>query len=195
MNRWIKVALLLAALPAAGQLTGCAALAIGGVVGGAAVLTDRRTTGTQVDDQSIELKVPELIRAEPDLWDSSHVSTTSFNSIVLLSGETPSESFKERIGALAASVPKVRRVHNELAIAAPSSLSARSADAWTTGKVKTALLNEMQLDSSRVKVVTEKGVVYLMGLVTNAEAEKATEVTRRVGGVQRVVRLFELIAS
>lgn len=195
MNRWIRVAVLLAALPATGQLTGCAAAAIGAIVGGAAVMNDRRTTGSQADDQSIEFKVPDLIHAEPDLWNSSHVSTTSFNSIVLLSGETPSEEFKVRIGAIAASVPKVRRVHNELAIAAPSSMSARSADAWITGKVKSALLNDMQLDSTRVKVVTEKGVVYLMGLVTNAEAEKATEIARRVSGVQRVVRLFELIAS
>ncbi len=195
MNRWIGVALLLAALPVTAHLTGCAAVAVSGIVGGAAVINDRRTTGSQMDDQAIELKVPDLVRAQPDIWDSSHVSTTSFNGIVLLSGETPSESFKERIGKLAAGLPKVRRVHNELAIAAPSSLGARSSDAWITGKVKATLLSEMQLDSTRVKVVTEKGVVYLMGLVTDAEAAKATEFARRVSGVQRVVRLFELIAS
>ena len=195
MTRWIRLALLLTMLPGATQLTGCAAAAVTGIIAGAAVINDRRTTGSQVDDQSIEMKVPQLISDHPDLWDSSHVETTSFNNIVLLTGETPSEAFKKRIGALAASIPKVRLVHNELVIAAPSSMMARSSDAWITGKVKAALLGEMDLDSTRVKVVTEKGVVYLMGLVTKTEADEATEATRRVEGVQRVVRLFELIAT
>ena len=195
MNRWTRIALLLAAVPAAVQLSGCAAVAVAGVATVAVAAPDRRTTGTFIDDELIEIKILEGISSQPELSQPSHVNATSFNGIVLLSGEAPSESIKERIGTLAAGVPNVRRVHNELAIAAPSSMLARSSDTWVTSKVKTSLLSEMKLDGDRVKVVTEKGVVYLMGLVTDAEAEQATELARRVGGVQRVVRLFELIST
>ncbi len=192
MNRWLRVAVLLALVPALPQLTGCAAAAGAGIATGAVAATDRRTTGTFIDDEIIELKVIDRLRKEPDLWDQSHVNATSFNNIVLLSGETISDAAKSQIGQLTATITKVRRVHNELAIAAPSSVLARSSDTWITGKVKTKLLTEMALDGTRVKVVTEKGVVYLMGLVTSEEAERATEFARRTGGVQRVVRLFEL---
>lgn len=195
MNAWLRTALLLGIAAAAPPLSGCAAVAGAGLATGAAVATDRRTPGTFIDDQLIEFKVYERLRAEVELWEQSHVNATSFNNVVLLSGETTSEANKERIGALAAAIPKVRRVHNELAIAAPSSMLARSSDGWITGKVKATLLSEMQLDGTRVKVVTEKGVVYLMGLATEAEAERATDIARRVGGVQRVVRLFELIET
>lgn len=193
MNRWLRFALVLTLIPAFTQLTGCAAAAGAGIATGAVAATDRRTTGTFIDDEIIELKVMDRLRNEPDLWDQSHVNATSFNNIVLLTGETPAEASKTRIGQLAATIPKVRQVHNEIAIAAPASVLARSSDTWITGKVKTKLLTEMALDGTRVKVVTEKGVVYLMGLVTNEEAERATDFARRTGGVQRVVRLFELI--
>ena len=192
MNRWLRFALILTLAPASIQLTGCAAAAGAGIATGAVAATDRRTTGTFIDDEIIELKVMDRLRNEPDLWDESHVNATSFNNIVLLSGETPSEASKTRIGQLTATIPKVRQVHNEIAIAAPSSVLARSSDTWITGKVKTKLLTEMALDGTRVKVVTEKGVVYLMGLVTTEEADRATDFARRTGGVQRVVRLFEL---
>lgn len=195
MNRWTRMALLLAAVPAAAQLSGCAAAAVAGVATVAVAAPDRRTTGTFIDDELIEIKILEHVSSQPELSQPSHVNATSFNGIVLLSGEAPSESIKDRIGSVAAGVPNVRRVHNELAIAAPSSMLARSSDTWVTSKVKTSLLSEMKLDGDRVKVVTEKGVVYLMGLVTDAEAEQATELARRVGGVQRVVRLFELIPA
>lgn len=192
MNRCTRIVLAMLLLPAALQLTGCAVAAGAGIATGAVAATDRRTTGTFIDDQLIELKVSDALRGNADLWQQSHVNATSFNNVVLLSGETPSEANKTRIGQIAAGVQKVRQVHNELAIAAPSSLVARSSDTWVTGKVKTSLLSEMQLDATRVKVVTEKGVVYLMGLVKSAEAERATDLARRVGGVERVVRLFEV---
>ena len=193
MIRIVKLIVALVSIPLLVQLAGCAAAAGAGVVGGAAAVHDRRTAGTLVDDQLVEFKVFDRLRGEADLWNASHVNATSFNGILLLSGETPDESMKQRIGALAAGIEKVRRVHNELALAAPSTLLARSSDTWLTGKVKTTLLTKMKLDADRVKVVTEKGVVYLMGLTTNAEADQATEITRRISGVQRVVRLFEII--
>jgi len=192
MYRFLRLIPLIVALPAIAQLTGCAIVAGAGLATGAVATTDRRTTGTFIDDEIIEFKVLNRIRTQSDLWEQSHVNATSFNNIVLLTGETPSSAFKTRISQAAASISKVRNVHDELAIAAPSSMLARTSDTWVTGKVKTILLSEMQMDGTRVKVVTEKGIVYLMGLVSNAEADKATELTRRVGGVERVVRLFEL---
>lgn len=192
MTRLSRALLAIVLLPAALHLTGCAVAAGAGIATGAVAATDRRTTGTFIDDQIIEVKVSRALRQESEVWEQSHVNATSFNNIVLLSGETPSQANKSRIGQIAAGIEKVRQVHNEIAIAAPSSMVARSSDTWVTGKVKTALLSEMQLDATRVKVVTEKGVVYLMGLVNATEAERATDLARRVGGVERVVRLFEV---
>lgn len=193
MHRFFRLVVLIAAIPAVTQLTGCALAAGAGIATGAVATTDRRTTGTFIDDEIIEFKVMEKIRTQPEVWEQSHVNATSFNNIVLLTGETPSKAFKTRIAQATASIAKVRNVHDELAIAAPSSMLARTSDTWVTSKVKTILLSEMQLDGTRVKVVTEKGVVYLMGLVNAAEADKATELARRVGGVERVVRLFEIL--
>lgn len=193
MYRFLKLTLFIAAIPALTQLTGCAVAAGAGIASGTVAATDRRTTGTFIDDEIIEFKVQQQIMGQSEVWEQSHVNITSFNNIVLLTGETPSDAFKTRIAHEAAKVTKVRNVHNEMAIAAPSSLLARSSDTWLTSKVKTTLLSEMAMDGTRVKVVTEKGVVYLMGLLTSTEADKATELARRVGGVERVVRLFEII--
>ena len=192
MNRFTRRLLLIIAIPVFTQLTGCAAVVIGAGVGAGTAANDARTTGTFIDDELIEFKVSTELSQQSDLWEQSHVNATSFNNIVLLTGETTSEDNKRRIAQIAASIEKVRSVHNELAIAAPSSMVARSSDTWITSKVKTNLLSEMNIDATRVKVVTEKGVVYLMGLVPSAEANTATELARRVGGVERVVRLFEV---
>jgi len=188
---WRMLALALV-LPAAAQLTGCAAMVGAGIATGVAVANDERSPGTVLDDQLIEFEANDRVRAQSEIFEQSHINITSFNNVVLLTGETPSDDFKTRTAAIVAGVPKVRSVHNELAIAAPSSLVARSSDSWVTTKVKTTLLSEMALDATRVKVVTEKGVVYLMGLVSSAEAERATDLARRISGVERVVRLFEL---
>ena len=192
MNRSFRLGVCIIAISAAVQLTGCAVAAGAGIASGAVAATDRRSTGTFIDDEIIEFKVLDAISKQADLWEQSHLNATSFNNIVLLTGETPSDAFKTRIAQAAASVPKVRSVHDEVAIAAPSSVLARSSDTWVTSKVKTALLTEMELGGTRVKVVTEKGTVYLMGLLNNEEADQATDLARRVGGVERVVRLFEI---
>ena len=194
MSRIVLIAAAICCVPLATQIAGCAAVVGAGVVAGANVAMDRRTATAQVDDNLIEFEVNERLRAEPELWEASHVNATSFNGILLLSGEAPDEVTRERIGIIAAGVPKVRRVHNELVLAAPSSLTVRSSDTWLTGKVKTQLFAEMALEADSVKVVSEQGVVYLMGLVSEAEAHQATEIARRQGGVQRVVRLFEITA-
>ena len=194
MSRIFQIVVAMCCVPLVIQLSGCAAAAVAGATAGADVIIDRRTTGTLIDDNLIEFKVMDRLRGAGDLWQASHVNATAFNGILLLSGETLDEDMKQRIGTLAAGIPKVRRVHNELALAAPSTLLARSSDTWLTGKVKTTLFSKNTLTAERVKVVSEKGVVYLMGIVTPTEADQATEITRRISGVQRVVRLFEITA-
>nr|VFK37685.1 MAG: Osmotically-inducible protein OsmY, contains BON domain [Candidatus Kentron sp. TC]VFK40857.1 MAG: Osmotically-inducible protein OsmY, contains BON domain [Candidatus Kentron sp. TC]VFK53698.1 MAG: Osmotically-inducible protein OsmY, contains BON domain [Candidatus Kentron sp. TC] len=160
---------------------------------GVAVIHDRRTTGTLVDDQIIEIKALKELYADKDLREQSHIDVTCFNNIALLSGETPSDSLRKRAEEIMKRIPKVKAVYNELAIVAPSSALSRSGDAWITGKVKTNLIANEDVDATRIKVVTERGIVYLMGLVTREEADISTEIVRRVGGVQRVIRLFEYI--
>lgn len=182
-----------AVLAGAGQLAGCAAAVGAGAAAGATAAYDRRSAGTFVDDQLIELKTLTAILEDPELRNQGHVSTTSYNNMVLLSGEVPNEALRNRAAQIVTQMPKVRGVYNELKLAAPSSLLTRSSDTVITGKVKTSLIAEEKIEAARVKVVTENGTVYLLGLVTHAEADRATEIARRVGGVQRVVRLFEFL--
>ena len=174
-------------------IQGCAAVLGAGAATGAAVANDRRTVGTMLDDQTIEFKVLDALRSDDDLWQQTHVNGTSVNNIVLLTGEAPTDELRQRIETLVHQIPKVRRVHNEIVIGAPSSLLTRSSDSWITGKVKTNLLTTDIQEATHIKVVTENGSVYLMGLVTQAEASRATDVARAVGGVQRVVKVFEYL--
>jgi len=183
-----------AALAATLVLGACAPLFIGGaMVGGAMVATDRRTSGAQVEDQTIELKARSRINELLD--DRGHVSVTSYNRVVLLTGEVPTASDKILVGHTLERVENVKSVVNELAIAGNSSLASRSGDTLVTGKVKTAFVDAKDLMSNSVKVVTERGTVYLMGRVTEREATRATDLTRTVGGVQKVVRVFEILTE
>ncbi len=172
-------------------LQGCAAVAISGIAAGASVASDERTTGTVIEDQSIEFKIGRAISADKELDVQTHINTTSYNTIVLLTGEAPTEDFRQRAVELARNVEKVSHVHNEITIAAPSSLISRSSDSVITGKVKTKLLADKNVSGLKVKVVTEKGVVYLMGLSSKSQADKATDIARTTGGVQKVVKLFQ----
>ncbi len=178
-------------------LTGCAAAVIGA---GAAVGTtatvahDRRTTGTFIEDQAIELKAVKSFFSDKEIHDSSHINVTSYNTVVLITGETPSEELRQRIVNVVRNIPKVTHVYDELTIAAPSSWTSRSSDTLITAKVKIKLLTLKDFDGGiRVKVVTEKGVVYLMGLLTRAESDFATGAAQKSGGVQKVVKLFQYI--
>lgn len=178
------------------SLSGCAAIAVGGVATGAAVAHDRRTTGTMIEDQNIEIKAASALAKDPELKSRAHLNVTSYNLVVLLSGEAPSEELKVRAGRIVRGIERVKRVHNEVVVAAPSSMMTRSSDTMITARVKTALLGIKgfeDFDGTRVKVVTENGTVFLMGLVRRAEADAATEAARTVGGVQRVVKLFEYL--
>ena len=180
---------LLAVLP---LLHGCAPLVIGGAAAtGVLVSEDRRTVGTMTDDTAIETKASS--RIGDGLKGNIHVNITSFNGIVLLSGEVPDAKAKDQAGRIAQAVEKVRSVHNELAVTPITPLSVRTNDAVTTSKVKARFVDGQKFNPVHVKVVTENGVVYLLGLVRKQEAADATEITRTTSGVSKVVRLFEFV--
>lgn len=173
-------------------LQGCAPVAVtGATTAVSTVVADRRTTGTIIEDEAIENK------SRLGLWDRKelnkrvHVNFTSYNTSVLVSGEAPTEEDRQAVIDLVKNVEKVTRVFNEITIAAPSSLLSRSADGVVTAKIKTKLIAEQDLSTLHIKVVTENGVTFLMGLVTREEGDIATEIARRTGGVQKVVKLFE----
>ena len=186
------IAVVLICIPA---IQGCVGVAATGTVAaaGAVATQDRRTAGTIVDDELIELKVGAAIYADETLNDQTHINVTSFNGLVLLTGEAPGESLRTRVTEIARGIPKVRSVQNEIALQAPSSLLARTSDTVVTGRVKAALLATDALSGVHVKVVTERGAVYLLGLLRQAEADRATDTARRVAGVQRVVKVLEYI--
>lgn len=175
-------------------LQGCAGMiATSALSTGAIAVQDRRTPGTSVDDELIEIKILSAIFNDPELSDQGHINVTSFNGLVLLTGEAPGESLRTRATEMARGIPKVQGVQNEVGLSAPSSLLARASDTVITGKVKFALLEDEMLNPIHIKVVTERGIVYLMGLVNQAEADRAAEVARHVGGVQRVVKVMEYV--
>ncbi|MFN2308804.1 MAG: BON domain-containing protein [Gammaproteobacteria bacterium] len=177
-------------------LQGCAPMVVGGAATGVALAHDRRTTGSFIEDQSIEMKARNELNAEPELSRQAHLSVTSFNMIVLVSGEAPNETLRQRAGEVVGRVEKVRRVHNEVQVAAPSAMMSRSSDTLITAKVKTNLFRIQGMEDfnpTRVKVVTENGTVFLMGLLTRAEADATARTASSVGGVQRVVKLFEYL--
>jgi osmotically-inducible protein OsmY len=185
-----SLALVLLALQAAA----CAPLVVGGaVLGSTVMLADRRTAGAQVEDQAIELKASN--RLKEVLNDRSHVNITSYNRTVLLTGEAATDTDKANIEQTVQKVENVRSTVNELAVMLPSALTTRSNDALITGKVKATFIDAKDLQANAFKVVTERGEVYLMGRVTEREANRATELARAVGGVQKVVRVFEIVTE
>lgn len=188
------LALALALALGAGPLAGCAPLVVGGAAAtGMLVAVDRRTAGTQLDDEAIALKAASRIREA--LGERARVNVHSYNRQVLLTGEVPSEADRARAERLAAQVDNVRAVVNELAVMPPATLSQRSSDALVSGRVKAAIVDNKALSIHAFDVVTERGTVYLMGRVTQLEAETVTQVVRQVQGVQRVVRIFEIISE
>ena len=173
------------------QFFGCAAAVVATGATGVAVVNDRRTTGTVIEDESIELEAGKLFWQDKEINDNAHINVTSYNMVVLVTGEAPTEEIRQKIINLVKGIRKVTKVYDELTIAAPSSMVSRSSDTVITSKVKTKLLTLDNVDGSNIKVVTEKGVVYLMGLIKKQEADLATDAVRQVGGVQKVVKLFQ----
>ena len=183
----------LSAVLVATTLAGCAPLVVGGAMVGGMVATDRRTSGAQLDDEGIELRSANRLRDA--LGDRGHLNVTSYNRKVLVTGEVPSDTDRQLVERTVSGVDNVRAIVNEVAIMGNSTLTQRSSDTLVTGRVKAAMVDAQDIFANAFKVVTERGTVYLMGRVTQREADRATEITRGVTGVQRVVRVLEVITD
>ncbi len=184
------VSLLLLAF-VSGSLQGCFPVVAGGVGVGIMMAQDRRTSGAYVEDEAIEAKAFDRIGKQ--YKDTVHVNVTSFNRNALVSGEVPNEEIKAAIGKLVSGIENVRNVSNELIISGPSSMTSRSSDSLITSDVKLRFMQDKRFNAEHIKVVTENGTVFLMGIVKRAEADAATEVASTTGGVQRIVKLFEYL--
>ncbi len=185
---------LTAAVLASTLTTGCAPLLIGGaMMGGVSVATDRRTSGAQLEDQTIEVKAGARVREQ--LGEKVHVSINSYNRTVLITGEANSEEARARLDGIVSGVENVQKVLNEVEVLAASSLSSRANDTVIAGKVKAQFIDARDLMSNAFYVVVERSQVYLMGRVTEREAARATEIVRQVSGVKKVVRAFEIISE
>ncbi len=188
LHRWILIGFL-AALP---SLAGCIpVLLAGGATAGYMFAEDRRTSGVYVEDQGIEFKASSRIKERHS--GQVHINATSFNRVVLLTGEVPSEEVKASVTEIVKGIENVRSVQNETVVAGASAMSARANDSYTTTKVKSRLVGTKDLSATHIKVITENNTVYLMGLVTHREAEMASEVARTTSGVLKVVKVFEYV--
>ena len=195
IRKYLSSATLLTCLGAsvAVSFTACVPLMVGGAVVGTLVATDRRTSGAQLEDEGIDLRSANRIREA--LGDRAHVNINSYNRQVLLTGEVPTAQVKQNVEQIVSKVANVRSIVNEIAVLGNSTLGQRSSDSLLTAKVKAGLVDAKDLFAGAFKVVTERGTTYLMGRVSQREADRATEVARGVGGVQKVVRIFEIISE
>jgi len=195
-NTGIVRTLLLSAVvfSASVMMSGCATVAVTtATVAALDIAHDRRTAGEYIDDANLELQVRQRLLRDPEIRGRAHVSATAINGVLLLTGETPDESTRARILDLTQDLPELRQVLDEMQIAGKSAFGSRLNDTWITSKVKTKLIRAAGFDANRVKVVTEYGNVYLMGLLKREEGHIAAEAARTVGGVQRVVKVFEYL--
>jgi len=191
--RKLKLSALGIILSSALVIAGCVeAIIASAVVATIDIIHDRRSTSTYFDDSGIEIEMRKFLHGSKRIRSQAHVNPISFNNIVLLTGETTSEQIKQEVTNYANSIYGVRQVIDETRVSGKTGLLSRSNDTWITSKVKTNLVARMGTTANRIKVITEFGHVYLMGLVTQKEADKATDITRSVGAVVRVVRAFEI---
>lgn len=174
-------------------LSGCAPAVLGGAVIGSMVALDRRTSGSQLEDEGIELRSASRIREQ--LGERVHVNIASYNRQVLLTGEVPNDKDRQQVELIVSKVDNVRAIVNELAVLGNTTFSQRSSDALVTGRVKAGFIDAKDLYAGAFKVVTERGVTYLMGRVSQREATRATDIARSTTGVQKVVRILEIISE
>jgi osmotically-inducible protein OsmY len=190
MNSTIRLSVLIIALVPI--LQSCIPLMVGAGVGaGVMMADDRRTSGTILEDETIEIKASNRITEK--YGEQAHVSATSFNRFVLLTGQVPTEEIKQDLSVLVLEVPNVRNVQNELVVGGNSSTTSRASDALLSSRVKARLAQNKDVGANHVKVVSENGSVYLMGLVTRAEGESASNTAATTSGVQKVVKVFEYL--
>jgi osmotically-inducible protein OsmY len=190
----MKIRTVILALALASTLSACIPVLATGVGVGVAATIDRRTYGNQIEDGSIESRLASRINEKLGSW--GRISVTSFNRIVLISGEVPSEAAKLEAAQQVATLPnQVRTVHNELTVSPRASLGRQSEDTFITSKVKTRLLESKVVSGAQVKVITESGTVFLMGILTQRESDEATQVAATTTGVKKVVRLTEIVSE
>ncbi|MDZ4142678.1 MAG: BON domain-containing protein [Methylotenera sp.] len=190
MNKQSTLKLILSAALIS-QIVACVPVVVGGAAAGGAMAADRRTSGIYVEDENIELKG--VKKMESNLGEDAHVNVTSYNRNVLLTGEVPVAESITKAESLIKEIPNVRSITNEIVVAPKTSLGSRSNDAYLTTKVKTQFVSENKFAANHVKVITENSTVYLMGIVTKAEADAAVEIARNTTGVTRVVKVFEYL--
>jgi osmotically-inducible protein OsmY len=188
MNKQTALKLILSAALIS-QITACVPVVVGGAAAGGAMAADRRTSGIYLEDENIELKA--FKKMETNLGENAHVNVTSYNRNVLLTGEVPAAESKTKAESLVKEITNTRSITNEITVEPKTSLGSRSSDSYITSKIKTKFVTENKFPANYVKVVTENSVVYLMGIVTNAEAEAAVEIARNTDGVTKVVKVFE----
>ncbi len=177
----------------AASLSACVPLVVGGAAAGTVVVaTDRRSSGTQLDDQNITFRVESQIRQK--LGNHARVNAMVYNGQVLLTGDVPTEADRAQATAIAQGVDQVKHVSNQLTVGPDAAFSTRSNDTWLTSKVRTALINAQYVPSRTISVTTDKGVVYLMGMVTQSEGDYAANAAASVGGITKVVKLFDIIS-
>lgn len=171
------------------QITACVPVVVGGAAATGAMAADRRTSGIYVEDENIELKA--VKKMETNLGEDAHVNVTSYNRNVLLTGEVPVAESKSKAESLVKEISNTRSITNEITVGPKSTIGSRSNDSYITSKIKTKFVTENKFPANYVKVVTENGVVYLLGIVTNKEADDAVEIARNTDGVTKVVKVFE----
>lgn len=191
VQKFLRV--LLGVAVVAPALHGCGPFVVAGAATGVLVAADRRSAGTIVDDNTIEVKIANRIASDKALAEKVHVSVNSYNRTVLLTGEVPTRDVQDQIVAWAGAVEGVKQVYNALDLANPSEYKSRNFDVWLSSKVKSKLAGRAEFDASHIKVTSENAVVYLMGLVKHAEAEAAAKVAAEVEGAKRVVTVFEYL--
>ncbi|MGM0783415.1 MAG: BON domain-containing protein [Pseudomonadota bacterium] len=174
-------------------LTGCTAIT--GVTHPGTIEENygERTLGTQVEDESIETKVTHNLRRSDSRLDDARINVDAYNGVVLLTGQVPSEELKQMASDIASAVRNVRDVHNELAIAGNLPASQRLADTWLNTRIRTTLAADETIDTSRLRFITENASVYIMGIVTREEADRIVDAVSEVGGVQRIVKVFDYL--
>lgn len=190
-----KVGLVLPiALLASSLLSGCAAVVVGGVgVSAVTMSEDKRTIGTQIDDATTDAKVESAISKVEELKESSNISVHVYNGTVLLLGQAPNAALRIKAEQAAATVPNIRKIHNQIRIGSPTAATTKAYDVWLASKVRANLLSDKEVDFLKIDVAVEDSEVFLMGLVTQAQADKAIEITRNIDGVVKVINVFEIL--
>ena len=176
-------------------ISGCAGLVVAGAATGAVASQDERTVPTQLEDESIEIKTSTALFKNDEIWKDTNIDVISYNTIVLLVGQAPTASLKEQAKLEVEKIDKVKKIYNQIRIAAPISFFAKRNDEYLTSKTKSSMLFTENFPSGKIKVVTENSEVFLLGLVTKQEADKAVEIARNINGVSRVIKVFEIVDS